>query len=286
MRHRTAFGRWLDEGGMRWERADYPRPAAGGTVAAHRFHPAGPPRGVTVVAHGAGNDAFFPLIGLFKALLGRGMEVFAFDLDGHGRESTTRFSPESIPGAVPEALERARAGRDLPVHLAGHSFGGSLVLHALGGGAPVASAALVSAPLRIRRSPGVLPAEALSFFTRACLGQRVHYGVWGLLPALGPFKRAAYPVRMADASGGALRYLDAVEEVLRQLRLEEAATRVRTPTLLVYGERDRIVPVEQGARLAERIPSARLVRLPGATHYTTSFAAVPPLVEWLEERTG
>jgi pimeloyl-ACP methyl ester carboxylesterase len=39
------------------------------------------------------------------------------------------------------------------------------------------------------------------------------------------------------------------------------------PLLLVYAEEDPIVPPEIGSRFAELIPSARLVRLPQASHF-------------------
>ena len=42
--------------------------------------------------------------------------------------------------------------------------------------------------------------------------------------------------------------------------------RLRTPTLVISGDRDRLVPVENSRRLARIIPRARLVELPGAGH--------------------
>jgi pimeloyl-ACP methyl ester carboxylesterase len=40
----------------------------------------------------------------------------------------------------------------------------------------------------------------------------------------------------------------------------------KTPTLLFWGERDEIVPLERGRALAERLKGARLEVLPGAPH--------------------
>jgi pimeloyl-ACP methyl ester carboxylesterase len=47
---------------------------------------------------------------------------------------------------------------------------------------------------------------------------------------------------------------------------EEGLGRLRTPTLVISGDRDRLVPVENSRRLARIIPRARLVELPGAGH--------------------
>lgn len=45
---------------------------------------------------------------------------------------------------------------------------------------------------------------------------------------------------------------------------------ITAPTLVVHGDRDRVVPIERGVELAERIPGARFEALAGAGHnYTT-----------------
>lgn len=41
---------------------------------------------------------------------------------------------------------------------------------------------------------------------------------------------------------------------------------LRVPTLVIHGENDRLIPPENGRVLAERIPGARLVVLPNASH--------------------
>lgn len=65
----------------------------------------------------------------------------------------------------------------------------------------------------------------------------------------------------------------AARAVLRRqlvaIALHEAERRlpsIRAPTLVITGDRDRLVPVENSRRLARLIPGARLVELPGAGH--------------------
>jgi len=41
---------------------------------------------------------------------------------------------------------------------------------------------------------------------------------------------------------------------------------LRLPTLLIWGEEDRVIPVKSGQRLAQELPSARLVTLPRVGH--------------------
>ena len=284
------FREWLAARAIMHERLRYPREVAGGYTVAYRFSPARP-RGLVVVAHGAGNDALFSFPSLFKALLERDFAIFTFDLDGHGRGSTTRFASSSIASALPAALEQARSGRwaMLPTHLIGVSFGGSLVLAAL----PelretAASAALISVPRRVQFSPRSVLAELLGpALPLTALRQREHVGWGGLIPSFGPFKRDLYPLRLEHLANGAFGYVDVLNEALERLDLFAAAEHVRTPVLLVYGTRDRLVPPEQGRALAERIPHAELLRIDGGTHLTTPFATetVERVRGWLEKYT-
>ncbi|HEU4885137.1 MAG TPA: alpha/beta fold hydrolase, partial [Longimicrobium sp.] len=164
----------------------YPRPAAGGDVCAVRLSPRESASARVLVAHGAGNDAIYPLLELFRALLRAGCEVFSFDVDGHGCGSTTVFAPDTVRTAVAAAADASeRDGPALPLHLLGHSLGGSLVLDALASGAldRVASATILSAPVDVRIGARTAVAEVRGFFTRATLAQREHYGLWGLVPA-------------------------------------------------------------------------------------------------------
>jgi len=41
---------------------------------------------------------------------------------------------------------------------------------------------------------------------------------------------------------------------------------IETPTLLIWGEGDRLIPYDVGQRMAHELPHARLVRLPGCGH--------------------
>jgi len=283
--------RWMARSGARLERVRYLRPNAGGETAAFRLTPAGEARGRVVAVHGAGNDALYPQVALFKALLGRGFEVFAFDVDGHGAESTTVFSLPAVLDAVPAAVAEAERGRaDLPLHLVGHSFGGSLALHALASGTiPHASSAVVlSSPSAVTLDSGIALAEARGFLRLATLAQREHYGLWGLVPAFGPVKRRAYPFRRSGPAGGAFGYVGAVNALLREVDLDHAARSIDIPVLLVYGTRDRLVPPAQGERLAARLPRAELMRVEGGSHWSTALdpQAIDRAAGWIEAHCG
>jgi alpha-beta hydrolase superfamily lysophospholipase len=279
---------WVEARGCAWERLRYPRPEAGGETVAVRLAPSGEPAGVVLAVHGAGNDALFALVGLFKELLSRGYEVFTFDLDGHGRESTTLFSARSVGGAVAAALARSGAAeRGLPVHAVGISLGGAVLLGSLPTLSPApASAALLCAPLHVELSWAAIRRELGAPLLRTLWRERGHYGLTGLIPSFGPFRRETFPLRLGDPPGpGGFGYVQVLNQAIDSLALEDAARATRVPVLLEYGSRDRLVPLEQGERIAALIPHAELLALEGETHLTTPLAAraVARLLRWIGE---
>ncbi len=50
-------------------------------------------------------------------------------------------------------------------------------------------------------------------------------------------------------------------------KLRGRLPRVKTPTLVVWGEHDRLVPIAHGHAYAEGLPNARLAIMPSAAHY-------------------
>jgi pimeloyl-ACP methyl ester carboxylesterase len=65
------------------------------------------------------------------------------------------------------------------------------------------------------------------------------------------------------------------------LTLERWLHRLRMPTLLVWGEADQVVPVEQAQVWASRLPNARVETLPGTGHLV--FHEAPQAVDVVKE---
>jgi acylglycerol lipase len=268
---------------MTWERIAYRREEAGGWVRAVSIAPA-TPRRVVVTVHGTGNDALYPLAGVMRRLLEAGSAVFAFDLDGHGRESSTRFAPATMPGAVPDAMRRAaHLHPGLPLHLVGESFGGALALAALAEPpVPVRSAAVTAAPIRLRLGVAPVAREVAALASPDAAHLHRYYGWWGSLPAFGPFKRRRFPVRLARGSR-VLGYLDAVQQTLELLDLPTTIGAVDTPVLLIQGGSDPVVPAETGHRLERCLPRGVELRLPGLGHCASiaSPRTEGAIAEWI-----
>jgi pimeloyl-ACP methyl ester carboxylesterase len=60
--------------------------------------------------------------------------------------------------------------------------------------------------------------------------------------------------------------LDALYRMNREIDVRDVLPMVRVPTLVMHGSEDEVVPVELGAYMARRLPSARLVELEGVGH--------------------
>jgi pimeloyl-ACP methyl ester carboxylesterase len=76
-----------------------------------------------------------------------------------------------------------------------------------------------------------------------------------LRPWLGPIGQAAYYRQVAQFDE---RYT---------LEIEPRYGEISAPTLVLWGEQDGWLPLEVGERLANAIPNARLVPIPGAGHF-------------------
>jgi len=64
---------------------------------------------------------------------------------------------------------------------------------------------------------------------------------------------------------------------------------IAAPTLVIHGENDRLVPPGNGKLIAQRIPGAKLVMIPHASHLFTTDqpeAAHHAILEFLDQRSG
>jgi alpha-beta hydrolase superfamily lysophospholipase len=283
----TSFFRWMEEQGMSFARLRFSVGETAEETTAYRLKPAGPPRRTVIALHGAGNDALFAWIGLFKQLLLRETEIFTFDLPGHGRHNETRFAPEAAAASLEVAIAGCVGGApSVPLHAIGVSLGGSVLLRALSDLQDrLTSAAVIVAPLRIELSlPAVLREVGPRTFT-LLWREREHYGLTGLIPSFGSFKREIYPLRLAERPPrGMFGYVETLNAALRSMHLEDAAARIRLPVLLVYGSSDRIVPLAQGERLARLIERSKLLRVQRGTHLSTPLEheTTEELLRWVE----
>ncbi|HSI80752.1 MAG TPA: alpha/beta fold hydrolase [Solirubrobacterales bacterium] len=209
--------------------------------------------------------------------------VIAPDLLGHGDSAAVRG--DYSLGA------HAASIRDL---LAGIGVDGATVVgHSLGGG--VAMQFFYQFPQRTRRlaliSSGGLGREVSPLLRGAALpgastlvwlaahprlldalwgaGERLEARGWGKAASVKAIARALRPLGMPGAREAFLQTLRSVIDV----RGQRVSARDRLyllgsmPTLIVWGERDRTIPLAHGRSAHEAIPHSRFETLPRAAHF-------------------
>ncbi len=235
---------------------------------------------VLLLVHGIGSssrtwDTVLPL------LEDQGAHLVAVDLPGHGASGKGRgdYSLGALASTLRDLLDHL--GHERAV-LVGHSLGGGVALQfayqypqRVEGLVLVASGGLgrdASVLLRAASLPGselVIPvvAHPRSVSAIAMVG-RLLTRVRGT-PAL-PDDAMTTLAELGDAEtrGAFLATLRSVVDVSGQRvsAVAKLTSAEHLPTLLVWGDRDTIIPVRHGRDAADRLPRSRLVTFPGAGH--------------------
>jgi pimeloyl-ACP methyl ester carboxylesterase len=238
-----------------------------GHRAVYRIAGSGPP---VVLIHGMINSSrHWKRVAL--ALADR-YTVIAPDLLGHGDSATPRgdYSLGAHAATIRDLLAAIGVG---PATIVGHSLGGGVAMqyfwqapHRVERLALISSGGLgheVSPLLRSMALPGmslVLAAAARPWLVRA-------------LARLGPQPRqVARALRPLTARGSREAFLQTLRSVI-DVRGQRVSATDRlyllkdVPTLIVWGERDRTIPIEHGRAAHEAIPHSRWATLPAAAHF-------------------
>ncbi len=226
--------------------------------------------------HGTGASAhsWRPLLESVQPWPGRWLVP---ELPGHGQSGPAAPAQLTLPGMARACGALLQALGVTPQVVVGHSAGAAIAVRLVLDGL-AAPQALVSINGAFRPFGGAA-APLLSPLARLLWSQR-----W--VPRMFA-RRAAEPAvvrRLVEGTGSRLDTagVEAYRALMRQPGQAEAAlgmmahwdlrglvaqmARLPVPLLLVAGERDRAVPPAQAARVAARLPQARLVRLPGLGH--------------------
>ncbi len=239
--------------------------------------------------HGLGGSAtnWTDLMGVLEGAV----DSEAVDLPGFGRSAPPadgRYTVGTHARAVIGHVERSGRG---PVHLFGNSLGGAVSTRVAADRPDlVRTLTLVSPALpNLRRTKGSDPRLPLLLLPGlARLAER-------RLATRTPEQRARAVLELCYGDPSAVprqRMAEAVEEMARRMALTHtqdaftaslrglirtylargdrspwaAAARVQAPTLLVWGDRDRLVDVAVAPRAAQTYPDVRLLVLPGVGH--------------------
>lgn len=204
-------------------------------------------------------------------VLAERLRVLAFDNRGMGRSGATP-GPYSTAQLADDAVAVLEAAGEPSAHVYGISLGG-MIAQELALRHPDRVRSLVLGATTPGGALGV-PADAatLAFFERRA-AMPPEEAVWASVPYnYGPGGRERHAGRIGEDIVERLRFPFAADAYRAQLAAamgHDVADRlgaIGAPTLVVHGDADRMVPTANGRRLAEEIPGARLIELPGAGH--------------------
>lgn len=191
-------------------------------------------------------------------VLSRSTRCVTWDTRGVGSSPAPAelITVDALVDDVFRVLDAHRVARCV---LAGESLGGLVALLAAARQPDRFSGLVLVA------TPPILPAEAaaplvaalradrramMAGFARACLGE----------PGTEGLQAWAEGLFLETPADVAIRLLEMWDGVVPDL------SGIGMPTVVVHGDRDRVVPVGAGRALASGIPGARWVELPGAGH--------------------
>src|SRR5437879_2157152 len=215
--------------------------------------------------------------------LAREHTVVAPDLIGHGDSAAPRgdYSLGAHAASIRDLL--AAIGIDRAT-IVGHSLGGGVAMQffyqfpqRVERLALISSGGLgrdVSPMLRTAALPGVSGALSLTINPRVLRALRAggarlrergnSAGIY-----LQAIARALAPLENADARGAFLHTLRSVIDIhgQRVSATDRLYLLESIPTLIVWGERDKMIPLEHGRLAHESIPHSRFITLAGSAHF-------------------
>jgi pimeloyl-ACP methyl ester carboxylesterase len=207
-------------------------------------------------------------------------DVYALDLPGHGKsEGAGRQSVAEYAARVLEWIKDAWVQR--PV-LVGHSMGGAIALQAaLEAPAAVSGLVLIGSGARLRVAQPILDGSS----REETLAQAVDVFVDWSYSENAPRALRELSARSVRETRAAALHNDflACDKFDVMGRLGE----VRAPALVMCGSEDRLTPEKYSRYLADHLPDARLVVLPGAGHMAMleqPQAAAEAVLAFLRER--
>ncbi len=239
------------------------------------------PRATVLLVHGGGNDRLFGLWTMIDVLTGAGYRVVTFHLAGHGVGGRDLFSLASARARLDAVVAACRAG-DEPLLVLGQSLGAALSLDLVAREGDVDGVIAVSAPCDLSVGPRVA-AEALGLTRPWIYRALAHGSVYEVLPAAGRFRRGRYPVRVPAGRS----YLDEFARAVADMGLLDGLAnglQCSYPVLVLHGDGDGVIPVDQARRIAAALGDrADLRTYPRVTHLDPLFtpAVVRDILGWL-----
>lgn len=180
--------------------------------------------------------------------------VYLVDLPGFGQTGAARPLGEVV-ASLPVWLDLLGLER---VHLVGHSMGGYVAIHLA-----------ATAPERVGRLALI---DALGIPLRSSVPRMIGR----LLQSIPHGSLSFIPTVVSDGLRAGIPTLLRLTNEIMEIDARPLLRRIEAPTLVLWGTRDRVLPPQQGLKMAELIPSATFHFIPRAGH--NAMADRPRLV--------
>jgi pimeloyl-ACP methyl ester carboxylesterase len=237
------------------------------TIVGILHHPAGEsPRGAIILCHGMDSSKNSEkLVSLARGLATRGFLTLRFDFAYVG-ESSEKFEDITYSGEVAdlrEACSFIRARFSGAIGILGSSMGGTVTLLYAGQDPGIAALVTIAAPVH----PEAFPRRVLS------------------PSALQKWRERGFTFYNGQRLNAALL------EDLDTINVVESARKIACPLLIIHGDNDEVVPVEEAHELNACIPGKKkLLILKGTDHRlsnpVTRQQALTQAVDWLTAHVG
>jgi alpha-beta hydrolase superfamily lysophospholipase len=223
-----------------------------------------------ILFHGLGSDCTSPFWHWIHEFASHGISVLSVDWDGHGAASSSRVDLQEATRSLPLIVQRLygeEGGLGLnakrsgpPCFLMGHAFGASLALIAATRedvSKNIVGVIAVSPTLCLQPRVKIL-FEFLSFLRLSAwwfdFKNKIRfYGLWGLIPSYGSFKRKQFPLRMKLH----IDYLEQQKEfVYETFEKRRVLQKVKTPVLWLHGLKDNVCSYYKTSQLMLEVQSA------------------------------
>jgi len=205
-------------------------------------------------------------------LLGEASYVVTIDMPGYGLSGKpVDFDYHNGPQARVMVAAAQALGLERPTYV-GHSLGGAIALHAAIQDADAGGLVLMNPGIITTGVPKLLtlPIPPLPRLSAKQFGSRDFRERFLKISYVRPeiiTPQVIDEVMLATRSEG---YRTGMTSLMKQYREGEEIpllARVRVPTLIVWGDRDRNKTLAEAEELQQRIPGSTLVHVPDAGHY-------------------
>lgn len=231
-----------------------------GTALFTRYWECTEPRARMLIIHGVGeHSGRWEHVGSYFAAAG--FDVRSYDQRGHGGTSDGPVDIESFDLFLDD-IEEQISGLGAPVVIYGHSLGGLIATSYAESDRPQPDLYVLSAPALSASVPAVLRLAA-TVLSKVSPGLALKNSIKGEHLSRDPAVAEAYFADPLVYEKTTARFGDAFLDAMDRTR--DAVDQIRTPTLVIHGANDELVPPSASAPLAA-VPCVERKLFPGLRH--------------------